>query len=95
MFELRLAQEKLFNHPQRLFTLLKDTQFARGLPKIDVLQTPIVSSILKQAVGSNRVDASQFQTPVELEALELIWRNGWLDGANYHEYRFASFIHQW
>ncbi|RAL10077.1 uncharacterized protein BO97DRAFT_147771 [Aspergillus homomorphus CBS 101889] len=63
-----------------LLERIRNTGFARGLPKRKVLQDPIVNGVLKKAVllSSGLTTSSFNKNPDEQLALRYIWRKGWL-----------------
>jgi hypothetical protein len=70
------------------------------LPSSNILQKNAVARVFKKAIAYDGISGSDFEDKDEgsREALEKIWRNGWLHAEqlnNGTSYVFASKIHRW
>lgn len=94
------ASQILFSQPMKIFNYIRRYPFARGLPSPEILQERSTAAVLKEAIACDGIYKSKTETKNKRwkEALEKIWRNGWLHAEmsdNDIHYVFASQIHRW
>lgn len=100
MLDLQATYEHLLSQPLNLLQLIRNSVFARGLPRPKILQDSATARVFKTAIACDGVSDSDFKNENgELRnALENIWHNGWLHAetsADGFHYVFASKIHRW
>ena len=94
------ASKLLFDQPLKLFKYISDYPFTRGLPTSIILQRSATARVFKKAIADDGIFESSFENEnKELkEALQNVWRNGWLHAEESQfdiRYVFATQIHRW
>ncbi|KAL4915483.1 hypothetical protein BDW62DRAFT_203543 [Aspergillus aurantiobrunneus] len=95
-----LVKTKILQNATGMFQMFECEAFSRGLPDRSDLQDPMIASVLLHALTSlEKITNASFQDSKYPEALETIWKRGWLHAeANEKgiiEYTFATDFHSW
>ena len=98
--DIQNTNKHLFSQPLYLFQHIRGTAFTRGLPKLEILQDSTTARVFKRAIADDGIPKSDFENETKglKNALENIWRNGWLHAEKSDSdvrYIFASKIHRW